>query len=127
MLIFWLTTFATIIANIQITKEIVVNEFKVAQLNEKMQALASEATEVFEQQGAKPLRQWYRTLAKREGIRVILMYPDGSPVVRLRPKRQNEDEHDDEDGLERYAPPLEAHLLDLADIPSPHHPGITMC
>ena len=118
MLIFWLTTVATIVANILITKEIVVNEFKVAQLNEKMQALASEASEVFEQQGVKSLRQWYRALAKREGIRVILLYPDGSPVVRLRPKRQGDDEqYEEEDRLERYAPPLETHLLDLADHP----------
>ena len=120
MLIFWLTTVANIVANILITKEIVVNEFKMAQLNEKMQVLASEASEVFEQQGAKSLRQWYRALAQREGIRVILMYPDGSPVVRLRPKRQDEDaqnEEDREDRLERYSPPLEAHLLDLADHP----------
>lgn len=119
MVIFWLTTFATILANILITKEIVVNEFKVSQLKEKMQALAIEATEQYEQEGAQSLRHWYRSLAKREGIRVILLHPDGTPVVRLRPKR-HDDDHDDhkhDDRQERYAPPLEAHLLDLADHP----------
>lgn len=115
MLIFWLTTLATIIANILITREIAVNEFKVAQLNEKMQTLGTEASEVFEQQGAKALRQWYRSLAKREGIRVVLLDENGEPVVRLRPKRHDEDEHDDQDLLERLAPPMEAHLLDLSD------------
>ena len=117
MLIFWLTTLATIVSNILITREIAVNEFKVAQLKEKMQTLAVEASEVYEQQGAKALRQWYRSLAKREGIRVVLLDDDGKPLVRLRPKRHDEDEddNDEEDLLKRLAPPMEAHLLNLAD------------
>ncbi|WP_197479710.1 hypothetical protein, partial [Oleiphilus sp. HI0132] len=65
ILIFWLTTFATILANIWITKEIVVNEFKVEQVKDKMRSLAPEAIEVYEQQGGKALKRWYRKLARR--------------------------------------------------------------
>jgi two-component system sensor histidine kinase CpxA len=116
ILIFWLTTCATIIANILITREIAVNEFKQAQLKEKMLSLAKEASEVYEQQGSKALRQWYRSQAKREGIRVVLLNENGTPLIQPRPKRQT-DEHEDDDLLKQLAPPLEAHLLKLADHP----------
>lgn len=118
ILIFWLTTIATIFANILITREIVQNEFKVEQVREKMQLLAPEAVNIYEQDGAKALKQWYRQQARRDGIRVVLLDQQNRPLVpHKRKKFFHDDDHDgrhdhdeDDDPL-----PLRSHLLSLAD------------
>lgn len=114
ILIFWLTTFATILANIWITKEIVVNEFKVEQVKDKMRSLAPEAIEVYEQQGGKALKRWYRKLARREGIRVVLLHTDETPVIPHRKPRYHDDDDDDEHH-DHDDKPYRTHLLNLAD------------
>lgn len=115
ILIFWLTTFATIIANILITKEIVVNEFKVEQVKEKMRTLAPEAIEVYEQQGGKALKRWYRKLARREGIRVVLLHTNETPVIPARRPKHHNDDDDEHEHHERFEEPFRTHLLNLAD------------
>jgi two-component system sensor histidine kinase CpxA len=119
ILIFWLTTIATIVANILITREIVQNEFKVEQVREKMRILAPEAVYIYEQEGTKELKLWYRKLKKREGIRVVLLNERNQPIVpNLRKKffRDDDDdddhEHDHDDDDHR---PLKEHILNLAD------------
>jgi len=73
MLIFWITTSCTILANIFITKEIVLTEYKIESLREKMRGLTIEAVEIYETNGKRSLKRWYRKLLKREGIRVVLL------------------------------------------------------
>jgi len=73
MLIFWLTTLCTILANIYITKELVLTEYKVNHLNKKLSELAQDAVAVYEAEGGKQLKKWYRRLYENEGIRVALL------------------------------------------------------
>lgn len=117
MLIFWITTILTIIANIVITKEIAFNEFKVEQLQQKMKTLAIEATTVYEQEGAKALRRWYRKTAKREGIRVSLIHQNGAPVIPPKFRHRHDHDKDDDDFYENEAHRVSPHLLKMAD----HH------
>ncbi len=121
-MIFWLTTIATIFANIFITKEIAFNEYKTKHLREKMQTLAPQAVARYEEQGRAELRAWYKTLAREEGIRVVLLNQDEKPVIKL-PKAvkyyRHPAYHDNEEKYEEAASfgraRIENHLLKLSD------------
>jgi len=81
MMIFWLTTLCTILANIYITKEIVLTEYKTKSLIEKLSNLAKDAVETYESEGKKQLKQWYRKLYTKEGLRVVLLDENQLSIV----------------------------------------------
>ena len=87
------------------------NEFKVEQVKDKMRTLAPEAVKIYEDEGGKALRHWYRQLARREGIRVELLDTNEHPVIP--PKRKKHHDHKDDDDHEHK--PFRDHLLSLAD------------
>lgn len=73
IIIFWLTTVCTILANIYITKEIALSEFKSEQFSSLTQDLANQAVRTYEQEGQKALRKWYRQVFHKEGLRLVLL------------------------------------------------------
>jgi two-component system sensor histidine kinase CpxA len=78
--IFWLTTICTILANIYITKEIAFSEFKSEHFKEKIEVLAKEAVQLYEDEGLKALKKWYRHTYRREGLRVSLLDNQLKPI-----------------------------------------------
>ena len=114
MLIFWLTTLATIFANVYITKEIVVTEYKTDHLREKLRDLSKEAIAVYENGGKTELRHWYKALAEHEQLRVVLL--DEHQRAIAKPARSSH--HDDQDDYEhnrkkRFG--FNKHMLKFAD------------
>jgi len=81
MLIFWLTTLCTIFANIYITKEIVLTEYKANELIDKVRDLTKDVVDVYESDGKKQLKQWYRKLYVKEGLRVVLLDENEQPII----------------------------------------------
>lgn len=81
MMIFWLTTLCTILANIYITKEIVLTEYKTKNLIEKVQDLTTDAVDIYESEGKKMLKQWYRKIYKKEGLRVVLLDENEQTII----------------------------------------------
>lgn len=112
--IFWLTTICTILANIYITKEIAFSEFKTEHFKEKTASLANEAVQLYEGEGLKALRKWYKHTYRKEGLRVSLLDNQLEPI--------GQNHHDSkEEQTEKYFFPkpqhLNHHLLTLSD----HH------
>lgn len=95
MVIFWLTTLATIFANIYITKEIVVTEYKTNQLRDKLRDLSKDAVFIYESEGKLALKRWYQNLSDEEELRVVLLDDQQRAIARL--KRRKHDEHDEDD------------------------------
>ncbi len=110
--IFWLMTFLTILANIYITKEIAFSEFKSEHFKEKTNALGLEAVELYESEGLKALRKWYRQVYRKEGLRVSLLDEQLNAIG----KRESVKE-DSESEYKLFSSPsdLHKHLLNLAD------------
>ena len=117
MLIFWLTTLATIFANVYITKEIVVTEYKKDHLREKLRGLSKEAIAVYESGGKTELRHWYEALAEDEQLRVILLDAHQRPIAK--PARSKDhDDQDDQDDNEHHRKKrfgFNKHMLKFAD------------
>lgn len=78
--IFWLTTICTILANIYITKEIAFSEFKSEHFKEKIEMLAKEAVQLYENEDLKTLKKWYRHTYRKEGLRVSLLDNELKPI-----------------------------------------------
>ncbi len=95
MVIFWLTTIAVIVANIYITKEIVVTEYKTDQLRDKLRDLSKEAVFIYESEGKIALKRWYQDLSDEEELRVVLLDDQQRPIAKL--KRRKHKEHDKND------------------------------
>jgi len=122
MLIFWLTTICIILANIYITKEIVLTEQKVNILKEKMRELSYEAVSIYESEGKQALRYWHRKLLKKESIRVELLDDKMNPILSRHKQSRNDDHRDDQhEQNRRYRHDehkrgfFNEHLLKLAD------------
>jgi two-component system sensor histidine kinase CpxA len=80
--IFWLTTLCTILANIYITKEIAFSEFKSEHFKKKIDLLAKEAVQLYEEEGLKELKVWYRQIYRKEGLRLVLLNNKLEPLGR---------------------------------------------
>lgn len=78
--IFWLTTIFTILANIYITNEIAFSEFKSKSFKEKTESLAKEAVQLYEDEGLKTLKRWYKHTYRREGLKVSLLDKNLEPI-----------------------------------------------
>ena len=72
MLIFWITTILTIVANIVITKEIMRGEHHRTHLEDVLHRFAREAVSEYQSGGQSALSVWYDTLLKTERFRVVL-------------------------------------------------------
>lgn len=87
---FWLTTACTIVANIYITKEISRAEFKSELIESKANRLISEAITIFELEGSRSLKRWYRKVFNQEGLDVVLLdknlQPIAKPILEKRPQ-----------------------------------------
>lgn len=109
ILIFWLTTISTIFANIYITREIALADFKSEQFQSTSRDLANTAVEVYEQHGLIALKKWYRDVYRDKGLKVVLLNADGMKLGR----KDNLDRHDSFFPNPRE---LKHHLLSLADL-----------
>lgn len=107
ILIFWLTTICTIFANIYITREITLSEFRSEHFKTATQSLAKEAVQTFEQEGLRALRKWYRHIYHKDGLRLILL---DSNLKKLGGKEVPE-----EDNFFPKPQDFKHHLLTLAD------------
>ena len=111
ILIFWLTTLCTIVANVYITREIAISEFKSEHFQRKTQLLAQDAVRVYEDDGYRALRKWYRHTLRHDGLKVVLLDKDENKVggkYRKTFEARN-------DNLFQKQPPFKQHLLTLAD------------
>jgi len=93
MLIFWITTALTIIANIVITREIVRNEHQRLQLEETLQRLSRAAVSSYQEGGKAGLAQWYRQTYRNEGYRVVLLDEQRRPLAKRRHGDRNHERH----------------------------------
>lgn len=111
ILIFWFTTLCTIVANIYITREIAVSEFKSEHFQRKTQLLAQDAVRVYEDEGYRALRKWYRHTLRHDGLKVALLDKDDNKVGETyRKKIEAKNDH-----LFEKQHPFKQHLLTLAD------------
>jgi two-component system sensor histidine kinase CpxA len=110
--IFWFTTLCTILANIYITKEIAFSEFRSEHFKEKTETLAKEAIQLYEIEGLKALRKWYKHSYQTEGLRVVLLDSKLKPIG-----RNIDDQNKDTNDLDLFTPSkdIKRHLLTLAD------------
>ena len=111
ILIFWLTIISTISANIYITKEIALSEFKSEHFTSKTLLLAQEAVKIYEDEGIRSLRKWYRSTYRIDGLSVVLLNSD---FKRIGGRYSNDTKHSEKDTFtkpERH----DKHLLNMAD------------
>jgi len=96
LIVFWLTIAATIIANIIITREIVVTESKTERLLGLMHEFASQLQQHQMYYNPERLNQWYQQVYERHRIRVVLLDTDESalaPPIARKGHRSNHAEH----------------------------------
>lgn len=108
ILIFWITTFFTIVANIYITREIVLNEAKLTELRQQTRNLASEAVSVWEGKGGRALKLWYRQTARENGLRVLLLDGEGKVLGQRSKDRKH---HHDGGFEERFLKAADQHVV----------------
>jgi len=80
LLVFWLTTTLTIIANVYITKRISQVEQRFERVQNQLQNLAYDAVTVYESAGDIALQRWYEKVFQRQEIRLILLDTKNDPV-----------------------------------------------
>tara|TARA_R110001592_G_scaffold295763_1_gene566069 strand:+ start:1285 stop:2589 length:1305 start_codon:yes stop_codon:yes gene_type:complete len=100
------------LANIYITKEIAFSEFKSEHFKDKTASLANEAIQLYENEGLKALRQWYRHTYRKEGLKVTLL------DNQLEPIGLNPHDFKNEEAETNFFPKPKGfnnHLLTLAD------------
>lgn len=100
--IFWLTTITVGIANILITKQIVLSESRIEHLNQTLQKLAAEAVEVYETQGPEALTAWYKRTYRRQELRVMLVDKRNAPLAL--PPRWRKPHRLDDDEMPKHPP-----------------------
>lgn len=111
MLILWLTVTGTILANIYITKEIARSEFKNEHFNAKTQLLAEDAVKIYENEGVRSLRQWYRQTLRTDGLNLVLIDERANKLGARPPKKNTPDKGDPFTQSNHF----DKHLLRLAD------------
>lgn len=123
MLVFWLTTALTILANILITREIVRIEQQNHHLQDKLQRLAGAAVSAYREGGRQELKTWYRSVFRHEGLRVVLLDEQrqslAMPLNRKRADNDHEQSFDMPKPRYEYALASESgHVFTLRLLPS---------
>lgn len=77
MMIFWMTTILTIVANIVITREIADKEHQRRIFEEQMRSFAIDAIANYLDQGEPGLANWYSSVEQKDGLRFVLQDEEG--------------------------------------------------